>query len=96
MCPIETGFKGVVSKIDHSKKGVHCVVKKLIRTPAGIVRPASRGIISYEIDAFDKRLICVRWEDGGSAYVIPDEIEISSGNAAAKNMQTNKSEDEFD
>ena len=76
----------MVSKIDHSKKGVRCAAKKLIRTPAGIVRPASRGTILYEIEAFDKRLICVRWEDGVSAYVVPDEIEIRSVNPVTEDM----------
>ena len=71
------------------------MAKKLIRTPAGIVRPESHGTISYEIEAFDKRLICVRWEDGSSAYVMPDEIEIGSG-STAESHDANKSEDEFD
>ena len=62
--------------IDFASKGRRCRAKRMIRSHAGVITPQNEGIIIYQIDNLDRRLILVQWSTGLSTYVSADEIEI--------------------
>jgi hypothetical protein len=62
--------------IDFTSKGTRCRAKRMIRSHVGMISPLNEGIITYEIDNLERRLILVQWNTGVSTYVFADEIEI--------------------
>jgi hypothetical protein len=69
--------------IDFSLKGQLCRARRMIRSHAGVITPLNEGIIIYEIDNLDRRLILVQWSTGLSTYVSADEVEIYGCSNAA-------------
>jgi hypothetical protein len=53
-----------------------CQARRSIRSHQGFVNAECRGTIEGEIDNLGRRLIAVRWDNGLSMYVFPDEIAI--------------------
>jgi hypothetical protein len=62
--------------IDLSSKGIKCRAVRDIKSYQGTVSASTEGIIQYEIDNFGRHLINVRWENGLTVNVFPNEIEI--------------------
>lgn len=55
---------------------LRCQAKRTIRSHQGFVGMECRGTIEGEIDNLGRRLIAVRWDNGLSMYVFPDEIYV--------------------
>ena len=65
--------------IDLSSKGLRCRAARELRTNWGMVASFTEGTIQYEIMNLGRKLILVAWDNGLSAYVHPNEIEIIDG-----------------
>ena len=65
--------------IDLSSKGLRCRAARELRTNWGRVASFTEGTIEYEIMNLGRKLILVEWDNGLSAYVYPNEIEIIDG-----------------
>jgi hypothetical protein len=63
--------------IDTKRMGRRCAAKKMIRSHKIKIPPANQGTIVYEMENLGRRLILVQWDDSLSAYVFPDEIDIT-------------------
>ena len=59
-----------------TSEGQRCQAKRSIRSHQGFVNVTCRGTIEGEIDSLGRRLVAVRWDNGVSMYVFPDEIVI--------------------
>ena len=62
--------------IDQSQIGARCQTVRPVRTMKGNLPKNSQGVIQYEMDNLDRCLILVHWDQGFTAPVFPDEIEI--------------------
>ena len=60
--------------IDRSRTGVRCHTVRLLRTVQGNLPRGSQGVVD---------LILVRWDNGFSVPVFPEEIAIEDTNLAA-------------
>jgi hypothetical protein len=65
--------------IDYTRSGTRCRAKRMIRSHAAVIMPFTQGTIVYEIENLERRLILVKWDTGGSTYVLSEEIEILDG-----------------
>ena len=62
----------------HHIEGRRCQAKRNIRSHQGFISADSRGTVDAEIENLGRRLIAVRWDNGLSMYVFPDEIAIDA------------------
>jgi hypothetical protein len=62
--------------IDHTRSGVRCHTRRLLRTVHGTLPRQSPGTVVYEMDNLGRHLILVRWDSGLTVPVFPDEIEL--------------------
>jgi len=53
-----------------------CQAKRTIRGHQGLVSADDRGTIEGEIDNLGRHMFAVRWDNGLSMYVFPDEIMV--------------------
>jgi len=61
------------------RERARCQAKRTIRGHQGLVSPDDRGTIEGEIDNLGRHMIAVRWDNGLSMYVFPDEITLDDG-----------------
>jgi hypothetical protein len=57
--------------------GMRCRATREIRTHEGLIRRFTEGTIQAVIDNLGRQLISVRWDNGITAYVFLNEIEIT-------------------
>lgn len=57
--------------------GMRCRATREIRTYEGLIRRFTEGTIQAVIDNLGRELINVRWDNGITAYVFFNEIEIT-------------------
>ena len=58
----------------------HCSLVKPIRDREGHVRFGEAPKILREIENLGRRMFLVRFHDGGTTFLFPDEIIVSDGN----------------
>jgi hypothetical protein len=75
--------KGENTMIDRSRAGVRCHTVRLLRTVQGNLPRGSQGAVESETENLGRHLILVRWDNGFSVPVFPQEIEIEDLNLAA-------------
>lgn len=63
--------------IDMKRTGMCCHAKKMVRGHGATIEPDNQGTIVYELENLGRRLVLVKWDDGSSLYVFPEEIEIA-------------------
>ena len=62
--------------INVNVKGMKCRAVRSIRYYQGTINAATEGTIQYECDNLGRKLIHVRWSNGITLNVFPNEIEI--------------------
>jgi hypothetical protein len=65
--------------IDLSSEGMKCRAVRDIQSYQGTVSASMEGTIQYEIENLGRHIINVRWVNGLSLNVFPNEIEIIDG-----------------
>ena len=65
--------------VDLSSEGMKCRAIRDIQSYQGMVRASTEGTIQYEIENLGRHIINVRWDNGLSLFVFPNEIEIIGG-----------------
>ena len=63
--------------LNQNQIGMRCRATREIRTHEGLIRRFTEGTIQGIIDNLGRQLISVRWDDGITAYVFFNEIEIT-------------------
>jgi hypothetical protein len=61
--------------IDRNRAGMRCRTVRFVRTVEGDLPKLSEGIIRYEIENLDRRLVLVDWDRGFTVPVFPHEVE---------------------
>jgi hypothetical protein len=65
--------------IDLSSEGMKCRAFRDIQSYQGTVSASMEGTIRYEIENLGRHIINVRWDNGLTLNVFPNEIEIIDG-----------------
>ena len=68
--------------IDRTHTGTRCYTRHLIRTVKGDLPRGSYGTVLHAMDNLGRCLILVRWDNGITVPVFPDEIELEHGDNA--------------
>ena len=63
--------------LNQNQIGMRCRATREIRTHEGLIRRFTDGTIQAVIDNLGRQLISVRWDNGITAYVFFNEIEIT-------------------
>lgn len=66
--------------INHTHAGVRCHTVRPIRTVKGDLPRRSWGTVMYEMDNLGRRLVLVRWDNGITVPMFPEEIMIEQQN----------------
>ena len=69
--------------IDRSRAGLRCRTLHLVRTVKGNLPRGSQGAVESETENLGRHLILVKWDNGFSVPVFPDEIEVEEAPLAA-------------
>jgi hypothetical protein len=62
--------------LDRTHAGQRCRTIQHLTTRDGVLRRDTRGIIQYEMENLDRRLVFVRWDNGMNVPVFAHEIEV--------------------
>jgi hypothetical protein len=62
--------------VDRTHSGQRCRTVQHLTTRDGLLRRDTQGIIQYEMDNLDRRLVFVIWDNGMHTPVFAHEIEI--------------------
>ena len=81
--------------IDTKRTGMRCAAKKMIRGHKIMIPPANQGTIIYEMENLGRRLILVQWDGSLSAYVFPDEVDITASMGDVGTFMRRECSDEF-
>jgi hypothetical protein len=69
--------------IDRTRTGIRCHTVRLLRTVNGNLPRGSQGSVVSETENLGRHLILVKWDNGFSVPVFPEEIEIDEPQLAA-------------